>query len=491
MIYKYMLIDNKKKMACVIFNIINLSILAILLYFTSVTYKEYNFIENWAYTVSIMAIFLFCIQLLQFYVGNIKFSDFKIWFLILTYLFMFGRVFLYAFDPEAKVFWNLMVRYPDDLLYKTSLYILCYIQSIFTGLMFFLNKHSTKEKKFLQGKSSAEIDYLLYTSGLILCFVSFPFKLYIDINSMISAQSSGSYLSLTGQSGIFDDISFLFVPSILAIIIGTNKKRKLPTALMIITILYFVMTMITTGDRRYPVTGMISILLCYVVVKNVKFSFVKIISIVGVSWVFLNILTIIRNIRADNLVSISEFISSYGSQLFSLEIIYETAAEFGISFFSVVEIIRNIPSTVPFVYGISFIGSFTSLLPIGFMFGEFYKKVSISKTINEIAGYPVGSSFPGDLYANFGYFSFLAAILFGILLSKIFYTSNADAKNFRYFQYYSLFYILINLVRSSFFEIFRSSFIVYFLPMIIVMLLSKRLSQKSENLSEEKTSPVE
>ncbi|GAB1475508.1 hypothetical protein MASR2M70_03400 [Bacillota bacterium] len=95
----------------------------------------------------------------------------------------------------------------------------------------------------------------------------------------------------------------------------------------------------------------------------------------------------------------------------------------------------------------------------------------------------MGASIIGDLYGNFGWFSLIMAIIFGAITSKIFKFGNNEENRLYCAKYYSLFYILINLVRASFFEIFRPAFMVYFVPILIMWLLEKSNKAKHKNMN--------
>lgn len=456
---------NYKKLFYIYLNIFILLLLLILSFFFL---ENLYFINKWTDTISVITLILFlfhCIQIRNF---RLQYYDFRVWFILLLYLFMFGRILLHSIELENYIFWNLMDRFPDELLYETSLYIICFIQSIFIGIIFFNNSKKSKGlNKLLQGKSEKEINKLVLYTGIILSLFAFPFRLYIDLKNIIGAKSSGSYTQLS-HVGLMDDFAYLFIPGIIGIISGSKRKSIFANIIFITVILYFILTMLLTGDRRYPVTGIIALVLSYMTKNNIKIKIFKLLSIIFSSIIFLNILTIIRKIRLGNLDSIISIISTYGNDLFSLDVVYETLSEFGLSFFSVVQVIQNVPEVINYLYGLTFVGSILSLLPIGFLLGDFFKQISISNVVNQ---YHTGASLIGDMYANFGWFGILGGFLVGIILSKLFYFGENIGRSYYILRYYSLFYILINLVRSSFLEIFRLTFIVLFVPIIIIYLL--------------------
>nr|WP_184246936.1 O-antigen polysaccharide polymerase Wzy [Gracilibacillus halotolerans] len=469
----------KKTFKYFFFTLVNFFLLIIIYFLFVITSSNFENVENWSFIISITAIILMFFQILQMYYRRIRYMDFRVWFIILLYLFMFGRVFLHAFNLDSDVFWDLMSRYPEKLLFETSFYILLFIQAIYTGLMLSSNFHLRERRELSDENDDQGDSKLLYNSGIILLFFSVPFRLYIDLNSIIQAQSSSSYMAIQQHVGLADDFAILVVPSILLILAGLPKNKRLGFIVLIATVSYFIIIMILTGDRRYPVTGILAILLCYGAIYRIKLSLRKSLLTILVAMILLNLLAVIRKVRTDSLTSLFSFFGIFKEELFSMDVIYETLAEFGLSFFSVVAILKHMPSSESYLYGLTFVGSFTSLVPAGFLFSDFHSLISpSSNTINKLEGYPVGATLAGDLYANFGWYAVLIAIIIGKLLSKLFVFKEGKNKNFYIVRYYSLFYILINLVRSSFFEIFRASFMVYFIPILIIMILKYRQTKQ-------------
>lgn len=463
-----------------IFIKIHLFILGFLVFFSCLTWNNYNIIIKWSKVVTNIVIILLSIQLISFKCKKIQYTDFRLWFIILTYLFMFGRVILNAYNLDSNIFWNLMNRHSELKLYHTSMFILCCIQSIFIGFIFNEDKGKIANKSIDIWKESS--NELMYKVGLVLLIFSIPSRLYTDISWIIQTQRSSSYLALSVKSGLADDIAFLVIPSLLYINTSGKLKKRTVFIITLTSIFYFIVVMILTGDRRYPVTAILALILCFFKLYNIKIKLREIFTWGGAAYLMLNLLSVLRNIRRNDLTNVGNFIFNYGLDiLFGISALYETLAEFGLSFFSVVHIFEYIPDYIPFQYGFSFVGSIPSILPIGWLFGDFFFRVSISNIINSLAGAPVGASLIGDLYANFGWLAIPIAIIVGIYASRIFRIENRKKCRLECAQYYALFYILINLVRASFFEIFRSSIIVYFVPVFIMWVFSNRYKTNNKN----------
>ena len=234
--------------------------------------------------------------------------------------------------------------------------------------------------------------------------------------------------------------------------------------------------MVVTGDRRYEVTGIIAILLCVIKTYPIKFSVTMILGSGYLSVVLLNILIVIRNIRKGRLLSLTKFLmSNFKTIFFSLSTvkntIIETLAEVGISFFSVVQVIKNIPENIGFQYGKGFWGSIPAILPTGPIFKDFFEQIDISHVVNLLEKNTVGQTIVGDFYANFGLFYLPLSLLFGIFVKKFFDENCTGNINLSIARNYSFLYIEINLIRACFFEVFRNSVYIYVIPLVLMYMV--------------------
>ncbi|OTN74253.1 hypothetical protein A5886_003111 [Enterococcus sp. 8G7_MSG3316] len=148
----------------------------------------------------------------------------------------------------------------------------------------------------------------------------------------------------------------------------------------------------------------------------------------------------------------------------------ETLAEFGLSFFSVVNIFSLIPTQIDFYKGYTFFAMIPTIFPIGWAFPEFFAKASISNIVNPIIGYPVGATMFGDFYGNFSYIGgILACFLFAYIFTVSFTPKFKDV-GLSNTIYYSMFFVYTNLIRATFFEMFRSFFILIVITIVVYKL---------------------
>ena len=461
---------------------LNCCILMGLLLFAYIYWDDNNHhINDWATILSGFSLILIIYQILVMRIRSISLLDVKLIFIAFAHLFLFGQIYLLAFGYGNELFYNVILRYPSTLIFKAGLFSICYVQAIFIGFMY-SPKTKSNSKLFLKDASEALVKRLMYKTGIILFVLATPFKLYVDIMNVFLAQTSASYIAVVSVSGVSTDIAILFVPSILLIICSEQFSKIINKYWLWSAVSYLLIIMVLTGDRRYYVTAIIAMLLCFMRLYKTKIKLREIIKIGIIATLLLNFLAVIRTMRLHSLTSVGNFIYTYWKEMVAYNPIFETLNEFGVTILSVAFPIKYIPSIFSYQYGLSFYGAIPSLLPIGWLLTDFFNEVSMTTLLNPIEGYPVGGSLPGDLYANFGWWGILGAIIFGVILSKVFVIHENKNNNFNIAICYSAFYILINLTRATFIEIFRNVFIVILVPMLLMYVLKGSIKRGVQHI---------
>lgn len=451
------------------FIIFNISILILLALFAIYTWNNELYIKNWSVTIATIAIIQFLMQLFFMIKKKTHYTDFRLWFIGLSYLFMFGRVFLNALGLDEDVYWNLISRYSEMDLYHSGLYIICSLQGVFIGF-FLKDKNLTHTVVKPINKNNLKI------TGILLLLIGIPSRLIYDFDQIKQALSTGSYLELEHKFGLYDDLALLVIPGVFYLIASERFKKRTSFFIILITLIYFVFVMVMTGDRRYQFSAVIALVLFFLRFYNVKFNLKSVFSLTLISALFLNVLVTIRNIRKTELHS-TPFFQQYWEQLISFNVIKETMSEFGVTFFSIASINKYVPIEIPFQYGKTFLISLLTFLPIGHWVGDLFYQATVSTTINIKEGAPVGSSLLGDIYINFGWLGIIVSILFGYLYSHLINSNKIKINNIYIVKYFSLFYVLLMLVRSNFTETVRSVFVVYVIPLIIIVLINNYVNK--------------
>lgn len=436
----------------------------IYLFVILMAFQKVVILDSWTKTIAILSILLLLSQLITYSILKFKLWSFSVWFVTLSHIFMFGRIYLNAFSLDKDIFWNLIVRYNPEIMLSTAYFLLVCIQTIFLISITFDPIRLKKREIHLEKES----DISLYYTGVLLLVISIPVKFLVDIRQVLSARSIGVYDSASSSSGLLIHISMLILPGILAVLFSEVLSKKKMRWLIIVFSSYLLIPMILTGDRRYSVIMLLTVALAYLKRYQIKLNFKILIPLAYLTMIFLNFLMVVRNNRLEGFSGIFDFLlNNYASIFLGTDFIYQTLSEFGLSFFSVVNVFMYIPEQIDYYWGYTFIAMIPTILPIGWAFPDFFAKASLSNVINPKIGYPVGATLFGDLYGNFGYFGgvLMIAIIFSGMLKLLKIKEHNTRLNSAI--YFSAFFIFINLIRATPFEMFRPLFMYLVLLNII------------------------
>ena len=115
-----------------------------------------------------------------------------------------------------------------------------------------------------------------------------------------------------------------------------------------------------------------------------------------------------------------------------------------------------------------------AVLPIGGVLADWKETSGIQTAINNYVNQPLGGALGTDLYGNFGLLSFVLAVLLGMFIKRLMDARKAELSEYESAKYFSLMYIMINMVRAGFGEVIRLGFYCYFVPVIILFFLAQR-----------------
>ena len=454
------------KKAITFLNIVYFFVLLLCFYFRFNSFNKGNWTNSVMPFIAINLILNTCYFLLH----KIKVFDYRFVFVALSYLFMFGRVFYAWCGKEYVASWWLQDFFSPSAMYHACIYILLSLQACFIGFFAFNKKKNhndffNESSLFIRVKKE-ETRPLLISAIVILC-IGLPSRLFMDFRAIWYSSQTGWYEAGGGVVGFIDDFAFFFIPGVFLLLesFKNDKKKKITIFLVFI---YFFVVMILTGDRRYYVSGLLALGCYYLYRLNKKRSIFFYIFLIFVCVFTLNLIEIVRHNRYGGITSLGVFLSNNFLKLFDFSNTFDDVfTEFGISFYSVVVAVDNVPDKLlAFQYGKTFIYALMSIIPLGgYLAGDFS---SPSDYINEKVDLPLGGTFFGDLYMNFGYTLGIAfAFIIAFLIGKYF-TSLSRKKNcISIVYYFSSFYILINLVRATFYEVARP--LVWILVLVFVV----------------------
>ena len=163
--------------------------------------------------------------------------------------------------------------------------------------------------------------------------------------------------------------------------------------------------------------------------------------------------------------------------MLSFDVIWDNFAEFGITLMCYVYTYQYFPALFPYRMGSQILVNIVAVLPIGGVLANWKEATGIQTAINNYVKQPLGGALGTDLYGNFGLFSFVVAVALGYLIKRLMDIRKVELSDYESAKYFSLMYIMVNMVRAGFGEIIRLGFYCYFFPIIILLLLAQKNKQ--------------
>lgn len=415
-------------------------------------------IENYENWIFIWIIPMIIVQLLSFVLKKIKTYDFVLWFTLLSYLFMFGRIFIKIFALNNKLAYDPYIYYNDSILFHSYIYAIMSLILISFGYTLFFPSKSLVSNEL----AKINIDFNLYKTGKWMFVLGFVSKIINDAKIISILQTTKSYVSYATavSSGIFDDISYLTLPGAFLMFFSGCMKEKRKKIMFILLLAYFFLLMLLTGSRKIQLFSIITLFLGYRAseCKNKKVNIFKTVLSMFLGLFIINTLVIIRNNRFSLGNIFNQLTLNFLSFNTLKNLFGELCAESSMTLLTVASTIKTVPSILEFEYGKTLLRTIPSFLPIGWLVGDFFNKATATYVINGYTKIPVGSSLIATLYWNWGYIGgWIFAFIFGALVSKININKNDIKINQRekMGMYFAIFSYLIILVRSDIFDIYR------------------------------------
>lgn len=415
--------------------------------------------ENWSKQSAYLALTMLIYQIISLKQQKKSWISFDICFVAFSYLFMFGQIFLVGIfnvnQIEALGYVRNVLdsRYSVETMYMSSLFILMAIQCIFLFLIL---------RKDRQYEISQTYNPNVFAASVPMLLIGLPCHLLYSARMIIMAQFVKSYDAILDQSGLVDDFANFFVYGLICLVFSKRLDPKKARNVIALTVLYFAVVMALTGDRRYQIVAIIVIIFSYFKSYRVKLSF-KHIGLLALAYMALTLFYVLREIRTDSLMSLGDFITYYGKYLFGGEtnIFSQTLYEFGGSFYTMCLAIKFIPSSIPFMGGMTFVSGIIAIIPLGFLYqnSPIFQNGRLAAILMEKGSTTVGGSLFADLYGNFGWIGgIIASIMVGLILNYLFNKDmqNNDDIDYYYARYFIMFYALIHLCRASFTEVLRT-----------------------------------
>ncbi|WP_353891219.1 O-antigen polysaccharide polymerase Wzy [uncultured Victivallis sp.] len=408
-----------------------------------------------------LALNVFCF----FGIRKVIYTDIGSWFLFASYLFMHGHVFLVCLDQGTTLLWNPATIYTGEELFHSAIYAHFCLCTFGFGYILHLSPSKAAETD-RNTKRSAEPDFLQRNIGFMLLIIGWAFNVVTTLQIISATWAVNSYsgfsdVALTGGTG---SLAMLLLPGVIYMLCSQTLSPIQKNILVFAVCAYLLATMFLSGSRKLQIFYLLTIGLCYYWTKgNYKLNFRKLITSGIVLLFFLDFLYIIRENRM-NLTEVGPaFCESIKNFRFIQSIAGEVFAETGLTFYAVVSIVALVPSVFPFEYGMTLVRTIPTILPVGWLFPDFFAKAASTNVINTYTELPVGASLFGDFYWNFGLFG---GLIISFLWGRLLAAGTSKFLNNEKFTavYFTIFFTVLLGVRAGIFELFRPFLMTVVLP---------------------------
>lgn len=398
--------------------------------------------------------------------------DFAVVFTVCNYLFVEGYLFIWEQGILRYEYWTM--GYSSTQWLKGFVFGLCYIQGMFTGLLLKTKKDMKSHIKNYFKLNRQYTSYRIFLIGLIIFICALPFKFYVDFLTYVVNRSGSGYSAVLSNeviSGVSFNISLLVNVGVIYVISSNYLSKDKAKWFFFLFFAYALGITTLVGGRRFTVTALLAVVPCYLYTYNVRVSWKRLgwfglIGYLGV--VFLCSVSATRESLATSLSDYFIFAMGY---LKSADVIFDFIYEFGNTIFPYIMSLEIFPQRHDYMYGLSLLVVWILAIPgAGKIFPNLRHDVGTSTIAKSYYNYWFGGAFGQELFANFGYYSVGIAILIGRFFRYILGTLNRHCliSNARYF---TLYYALLNLVRSDVGEFVRLILWSYFLPIVLIQFI--------------------
>ncbi len=359
-----------------------------------------------------------------------KTVSFAVIFAALLALFHFGQVFLCALGDKtvAALELRIVLKYFEDAECLSAMRLInISFVCICAGIIFVTRPPETLSAE----KASETKSYSgLCTKGaLAIILLTFPAKVFLDLNFFRISFSAGFSEAVVWYSGITDTIRTLANLSVLGfgiliVSLAGNKRKQTFAFLFIVLYLAF---QIISGRRSETVSYIVILGLIFFRTRfRKKIKPVTVVVLFILAYLFLTLMYTTVRLRDLDERSIGTFFGLFFTLLTRKNVLFEAFREYGNTGYTPVCVLENWLDNYLPSFGKSYIYGITAVLPnIGGLFGKLVDSSTYGLLLQQYemvqSGYPnIGGSVIGELFFNFGKLGgILASPLLGMLIGKI------------------------------------------------------------------------
>lgn len=351
---------------------------------------------------------------------KIRWFSFSMLFVWATFIFHFGNVLLIALGESEHCAWDIIALSRSVYEYNLScLFSLLCSGCVVTGIMMTYVKSAE-----MYVEKASVIDHekekrLILLLGVMLFLITVGPSVLLQWKRLQVVWDGGIYSQtrkVDSELGLFYYFTRFFPFSLVMIMLGLQDNKKFVRIAYIVAVMYEAFCMIS-GNRSLQLIAIIMYTFVYVTVishTRVKFKTKVIIIIVAyVGAATINVLMRVRNFGVTQYDMGGLIIGAIKSNP-----LFPVIGEFGIAQVTVSLAITNYPLTVPFKVGLSYlVGLLSWILPI--TGSRWFKSATVFLYEFDFGSrLTLGGSYIGELYANFGWFGFIGAIIVGIFVGR-------------------------------------------------------------------------
>jgi oligosaccharide repeat unit polymerase len=449
-----------------------------------------NYMLNWLG----ITIYLYAILTWKWERKGSIFSTYTIFFTFFL-LFSYGQCVMWALGIGLDRGIGTGVLYygtsiiPNESQMITTKWYTCICMLLFHyGAILFSGKRSVKTTNVVSTKKAQQDRELLYKCGCVITAIVVPLAIYQRVKELLIAQTYGYkalyYGDLATQSGYMQILLFLFFPALLCLLIGSNFKKRVTRAVIIIFLIYAALGAMS-GDRGSWIYSLVILIWVFAQRKKIRLKEVVFLGILGVLGLYmLNVITDMRDTGLDSL-SIESFINGFSVEESPIvDAFFEMGGSMGIITFFL--IVGNEIYPYGNTYITAILGSFSSraLSLIGInqvLIGDWFSQEYLG------ISWGTGFSMIGEAYVNGGYiggyiYMFLIGIVIGKLLSICHDKYDIEKNPIGSFVSISVLNIVVGYPRSAVYLIIKEFVYGVLIILLMIWLLRQIQYKKATSL---------
>ncbi|PRR81763.1 O-antigen polysaccharide polymerase Wzy [Clostridium vincentii] len=412
--------------------------------------REYDY-KIWLQYMGWYVIFHMIVSLFCLYLSKVKLFSLSGFFVGFSYIFHFGQIMILAISENYQFTILNYSRWLNSEWFKDAIELsLLVIMMVVLGMLLSPIPSSKKSFRVLE-----ESDNLYKKMGWIILIISLPVRFIIDFQAIRTSAQAG-YLAVFELefSGVAYQIASFYVIGIVFLLIAYRKNIKKANLIFIITCAYNAISMLSGGRGRAMINILLVIYIFFTVVKKIRVRQVVTFFLIG--YVVIMVLNALTTLRTEGISSVNQlFVAIRTSENNPFLRILE---EFGGTIYTVYQSILYVPNQLDYSFGATYLYSLSQIfLNFNGLLNDVGIAASFSKNISD--GSPMGGSYIGELYYNFGYFSIMGGLFIGVFVNKISLKIEQcinDCDFYKLSFYLMLFVNIIWWVRAAFMDLTRA-----------------------------------